>query len=476
MKRLDVTRAFDGVFLESIELADAEQVESALEKAQSLYELRQRWLTKAERIEILEKTSSLMRARVSELAACIVAEGGKPLRDARVEVERAIEGVRLAAQALFTQHGTEIPMGVSSASAGRWAVTYHEPRGVVVAISAFNHPLNLIVHQVAPAVAAGCPVIVKPSLSTPLSCRHFVEILREAGLPAGWCQMLVCDNELSERLVTDPRNAFLSFIGSANVGWKLRSVLPPGAACALEHGGLAPMIVDETADWLGAIDPLLKGCFYHAGQVCVSGQRLYLHESIYDEFIDRFVPAVEELRAGDPADPVVDVGPLISEREVARVDGAVTEAVNAGAEVLCGGKRITPTVYAPTVLAGVPSGSLILEREIFGPVVCVSKFARIEEAITSANSVPEFFQAAVFTRDLNRALSLSRELHGMAVMVNDHSAFRVDWMPFGGHRSSGLGVGGIGKSMREMSIERMVVFKTVGSESMGQDVEGFRND
>jgi acyl-CoA reductase-like NAD-dependent aldehyde dehydrogenase len=201
-----------------------------------------------------DDTAVLRRRRLPECpSAC-----GKPLKDARVEVARAIDGVRAAVRAIHAQHGREIPMGLDQASAGRFAVTYQEPRGVVVAISAFNHPLNLVVHQVAPA-AAGGPVIIKPSLSTPLACRRFVDLLIEAGLPPDACQMVVCDNDLAQRLVSDARNSFLTFIGSAKVGWKLRSALPPGARCALEHGGLAPMVVDETAELEAIGAPLVRG-------------------------------------------------------------------------------------------------------------------------------------------------------------------------------------------------------------------------
>jgi acyl-CoA reductase-like NAD-dependent aldehyde dehydrogenase len=349
-------------------------------------------------------------------------------------------------------------MGLNEASRNHIALTFLEPRGVAVAISAFNHPLNLVVHQVAPAVAAGCPVLIKPSLLTPLSCRHFVELLGEAGLPEGWCQMLICDNDVAERLVRDRRNAFLSFIGSAKVGWSLRALLPPGASCTLEHGGLAPMIVDETADWKKAMPSLVRGCFYHAGQVCVSGQRLFVHDSLYEDFVADFVESVRQIRAGDPNDPHVLVGPLISPREVERVETWVREAQEGGGRILCGGHRISERVFAPTVVENAPPNSTLVTREVFGPVVCIESYETLDRALQKANSVPEYFQASLFTRDLQRALSISRELNGMAVMVNECSAFRTDWMPFGGHRTSGLGVGGIGPMIKQLCVERMVVF------------------
>ena len=229
-------------------------------------------------------------------------------------------GVRNAAEELRNFAGREIPMGLTAASAGRWAFTTKEPIGVVAAISAFNHPLNLIVHQVAPAIAAGCPVIVKPAAATPLCCMEFVRLVREAGLAEPWCQtFLPSDNALAERLATDPRVAFLSFIGSARVGWYLHSKLAPGTRCALEHGGAAPAIVDRSADLDQVIEPMVKGGYYHAGQVCVSTQRIFVHADIQAEFVERFAARVGALRVGDPLSLETEVGPLIHPREADRV-------------------------------------------------------------------------------------------------------------------------------------------------------------
>jgi acyl-CoA reductase-like NAD-dependent aldehyde dehydrogenase len=253
--------------------------------------------------------------------------------------------------------------------------------------------------------------------------------------------------------------AFLTFIGSSKVGWMLRSKLAPGADCALEHGGVAPVIIDETADLDDAIPLLLKGGFYHAGQVCVSVQRIYVHTSIRREFTDRFVEGAKALVVGDPTSETTDVGPLIRTAEVDRVDEWVAEAKKHGAQVLCGGERLSKTTYAPTVLLNPPDDVRVSTKEVFGPVVCVYDYDDIEDAVRRANLEDAYFQAAIFTNRLDHALDLGRQLHGMAVMVNDHTAFRVDWMPFGGHRESGLKLGGIEYSMRDMTIERMIVFR-----------------
>ena len=243
------------------------------------------WLKPHERIAILRRLAALVEGRRDHLALQIAREGGKPLRDAVVEVNRAVDGIMNAADELRNFAGREIPMGLTAASNGRWAFTTKEPIGVVAAISAFNHPLNLIVHQVVPAIAIGCPVIVKPASTTPLSCIDFVALAHEAGLPEPWCQTFIpTGNDLAERLATDPRVAFLSFIGSARVGWSLRSKLAPGTRSALEHGGAAPAIVDRSADLDAIMDPLAKGGYYHAGQVCVSTQRIFVHADIRARF------------------------------------------------------------------------------------------------------------------------------------------------------------------------------------------------
>jgi acyl-CoA reductase-like NAD-dependent aldehyde dehydrogenase len=285
-----------------VETEGADALEAKLELAARSLRDRDQWLKPHERIEVLYRLASLMEPLRERFSRLIAQEGGKPLVDAGVEANRAIDGVRNAAEELRNFAGREIPMGLTAASTGRWAFTTREPIGVVVAISAFNHPLNLIVHQVAPAIATGCPVIVKPAPATPLCCQEFVRLVREAGLAEPWCQtFLPSDNALAERLATDPRVAFLSFIGSARVGWYLHSKLAPGARCALEHGGAAPAIVDRSADLDQVIEPIVKGGYYHAGQVCVSTQRIFVHADIQAKFVERFAARVGALRPPSPA-------------------------------------------------------------------------------------------------------------------------------------------------------------------------------
>ena len=453
-----VTAPYDGAPIAEVTLADAAAVERALANGYALHRDRDAWLPAWRRVEILQRTASLMAERAEMLALEAAREGGKPLVDSKVEVARAIDGVHLCAEELRSQHGQELPMGITPSSSSRLAFTRLEPIGLVVAVSAFNHPLNLIVHQVAPAVAAGCPCIIKPAGDTPLSCLRFVEILREAGLPDQWCQAVQPESRaLSEALATDSRVAFFSFIGSAAVGWGLRSKLAPGARCALEHGGVAPVIVAEDADVDRAVPLLAKGGFYHAGQVCVSVQRVFAHASIARSLAERLAEAAGRLRVGDPTDATTEVGPLIRPVEVDRVEGWVTEAVAAGAEAITGGRRISDTCYAPTLLYDPPADAKVSTQEVFGPVVCVYPFEDIDDALARANSLDVSFQAAVFTRSLDTTLRVYRRIDASAVMVNDHTAFRVDWMPFAGLRQSGHGIGGIPHTLHDMQIEKMLV-------------------
>ena len=453
-----VTAPFDGETLAEVGTAGPNHVERALAVAYRLYRDRSSWLPVSTRVEILQRTAEVMRSKQEELALGAAAEGGKPLIDSRVEVARAIEGVKLCIEHLRGDQGDVIPIAGTTSGAHRIAFTQKEPIGVVVAVSAFNHPLNLIVHQVAAGVAAGCPVIVKPSDDTPLSCFRFVALLREAGLPPEWCQAFVTDNlATAEQLVTDARVGFFSFIGSARVGWALRSKLAPGTRCALEHGGAAPVVVAADADLKQVIPSITKGGYYHAGQVCVSVQRVFAHQRLCSELVEQLRESAGELVIGDPRLDTTDVGPLIRHGEVERLREWVEEAVEAGAARILGGEPLSASTYPCTVLLNPPTDATISTQEVFGPVINVYSYADEGEAIQQANGLPFAFQAAVFTRDLDTALRCYQGLDASAVMINDHSAYRVDGMPFAGLRQSGLGVGGIPYTMDDMRIDKMAV-------------------
>lgn len=456
---IQVVRAFDRTPLAELATDDRTALENKLQTASRLFSDKRARLKPFQRIEILRRLAGLLESKRSHFAVQITCEGGKPLSDALVEVDRAIDGIRNAVEVLRSLGGREVPMGLTPASADRRAFTIVEPIGVVAAISAFNHPLNLIVHQVVPAIAVGCPVIVKPAPVTPLCCLDFVRLIHEAGLPPGWCQTFLPEtNELAEALATDKRIAFLSFIGSARVGWHLRSKLAPGTRCALEHGGAAPAIIDRTADLDRIIEPLAKGAYYHAGQVCVSTQRIYVHADLEKQFVERFAARVTALKVGDPESADTEVGPLIAPRECDRVCSWIDEAIASGGQLIGGGKA-SETTLRPAMLLNPAANAKVSTLEVFGPVTCIYPFTELESAITAANALPTAFQASVFTEDLRTALDTAEQLDAATVMINDHTAFRTDWMPFAGRRESGCGVGGIPWTMRDMTEEKMIVFR-----------------
>jgi acyl-CoA reductase-like NAD-dependent aldehyde dehydrogenase len=455
---LAVHAPWDGRLLDTLAVSSEAEVEAAFAQAQALFRDRRRWLPKIERVAILRRAAAIARGRREALALQVASESGKPLRDALIEIDRGIDGIELCVETLRAEAGHVIPMDLNATSQGRVAFTQMEPIGVVLGLAAFNHPFNLVIHQVAPAIAAGAPVIVKPSPKTPLSCRAVVEIFHEAGLPKAWAQMVLpFDLGVIGRMVSDPRVAFLSFIGSAAVGWKLRSMLAPGARCALEHGGVAPVIVAGDADLSQAIPRLGRAGFWHAGQACVSVQRIFCAREILGDLTAGLSAVADRMVIGDPTRPETEVGPIITHAEADRI-GAWVDA--SGAQVATGGRRLSPSTYANTVLVNPSPTADVSRREVFGPVVCLYPYDDIDTAIATANDLPFSFQAAVFSRNIDTAMHCFRHLDGTAVMVNEHPLFRVDWMPFAGARQSGLGVGGIPHSIRDMQTEKMMVWRS----------------
>lgn len=460
MKNIDVHSPFDNSIVGHAPFYDLDEVKNKINLAHETFSNKEKVLPKYKRIEILEKLVGILSSQKEELTKLCASEGGKPWADSKVEVERGINGVKITIEALNTLEGREVAMGHTVSSANRMAFTFKEPIGVVAAISAFNHPFNLAIHQIIPAIAVGCSVVIKPAIQTPLSAFRLCELLKEAGLPEGWATAVVCDREASEFLATSPKISFLTFIGSASVGWYLNSKVAPGTRVALEHGGVAPVIVEADTDIKELIPAIGKGGFYHAGQVCVSVQRVYVHSSIVDEVASKLTEYAKNLKVGNQLDETTEVGPLINNKEVDRIESWILEAKESGAEILTGGERISASCYEPTVILNPSDDTLVSQKEVFGPVVCIYSYEDIDEAIKRANALDFSFQAAIFTNNIDTAFKVVGELNATAVMVNDHTAFRVDWMPFGGAKKSGLGMGGIHHSMKEMTTEKMMVFKS----------------
>ncbi len=454
---LKVTSPYDGSLLRELPWTSESEIEEAVARG---YSARHKVLAKHQRIAILESLAQRLSMNLEDFARLIAQEGGKPIRDARVEAERAVQGVKAALAALYQWHGREIPMGLSASSTQRIAFTRREPLGLGLAISAFNHPLNLLVHQIIPGLAVGCPFLLKPSLKTPLTAIKFIETLRECGLPPDFCQLLLIPDSATARLVSDSRLSLISFIGSASVGWQIRSKVPRGAHCLLEHGGTAPAIIASDAKWEQHLPGLIRGSFYHAGQVCVSVQNIFVHASLWEAFCGAFVKAACTLHTGDPLDPTTDIGPMIHPQERARIQAWTAEAIQAGANSLLAAESSGYGCLSPTVLSSVPSQCAYFRDELFGPAVGLYPYQQESELVALLNQSRFAFQTSLFTQDIDRALSLSEKLEASTILINEHTAFRSDWMPFGGYKDSGLGLGGILESFREYSREKLLIIRS----------------
>ncbi len=453
MSGLEVFSPFTGKIVGKIKTSHWEEIDAWLN-------LKREAIPPFERIEILERLYSLMETKRADYIDTAIAEGGKPRQDTEVEFARALDGIKIAISTLRNFSGQQIPMGLTKASLNRLAFTTREPSGIVFAISAFNHPINLIIHQVIPALAVGCPVLVRPASKTPLSCFKLIDHLYQVGLPDSFAKAIACDYVTTERVVADRRLGFFSFIGSSTVGWKLRKLLAPGVNSAFEHGGAAPVIVASDADLEKSVSAIVKGGFYHAGQVCVSVQRVFVDERIVSDFNGSLVGQVKKLVVGDPTDSKTDVGPLIGKNEISRIKDFINDAVKFGGEILTDNAELPGNCMTPIVIFNPGEKALISQKEIFGPVVAVYSFNDIDLAIKSANETEYVFQSSIMTKNLETALMAYRKLKATTVLVNDHTAFRTDWMPFSGRSESGQGVGGIPFSMREMSFEKQIIIKS----------------
>ena len=409
------------------------------------------------RAEVLDRTGDLIAERQEEIARTICDEAGKPIKTARVEAERAVSTFRAAAAEARTLAGDVVPMDASPAGVGKVAYTTRLPIGVVGAISPFNFPFNLVAHKVAPALAAGCAVVLKPASATPLSALLLAELEAEAGLPPGWLNVLVGSaSEIGDVLVEDDRVRLISFTGSAEVGWALRE-RAARKKVLLELGNATPVIVEADADVADAAAKAAANAFSFAGQSCISIQRVYVARAAYDDFLASFLPKVEALRTGDPADDSTDVGPVIDEGAKERILAWIEEAKAAGAAVLAGGSANADGLIEPTVLADVTPEMKVSCLEVFGPVCTVTPYDAVEEAFELANGTEYGLQAGIFTGSVATAMAAGSALEFGGVLVNEAPTFRADQMPYGGVKASGNTKEGPHYSVREMTEERLVV-------------------
>jgi acyl-CoA reductase-like NAD-dependent aldehyde dehydrogenase len=408
------------------------------------------------RAEILVKVVAGIARRHDEIARQISDEAGKPLKAARVEASRAMSTYTFAAVEARKLAGEMVPMDAAQAGEGKLAFTLRRPIGVVGAISPFNFPLNLVAHKLAPALAAGCPVVLKPATQTPLSALLLAELEDEAGLPPGWLSVVVGPSaEIGDVLVEDERVKAITFTGSGAVGWGL-AARAARKKVNLELGNATPVIVTADADIEAAATAMAAHAFSFAGQSCISVQRLYVERPAYDRFVEAFVPKVEALKIGDPADEETDVGPVIDEDARERILEWIAEARDGGAEILAGGEE-RDGLIAPTVLAGASPELKVSCEEVFGPVVTVNAFDSLDEAIELANSTRYGLQAGVFTSRLDTAMRAGQELEFGGVIVNEAPTFRTDQMPYGGVKDSGNTREGPAYAVRELTEERLVV-------------------
>jgi acyl-CoA reductase-like NAD-dependent aldehyde dehydrogenase len=449
---LDVRSPYSGDVVGRVARGGRPEAERALDAAAAALE---RPLPAHARAKILARVADELARRHDEAARLICAEAGKPMKAARVEAQRAVSTYTFAAVEARKLAGDVVPMDASPAGEGKLAFTVRHPIGVVGAISPFNFPLNLVAHKIAPALAAGCPVVLKPASQTPLSALFLAELAEEAGLPAGWLNVVVGPaSEIGDALVEDDRVKLLTFTGSGDVGWGL-AARAPRKRVKLELGNATPAIVCCDAPWWTA-ERLAANAFSVAGQSCISVQRLFVMDDGWDEFLAAFVPKVQALRLGDPADEETDVGPLISPVERDRVLDWIGESKG---EVLVGGTGTNEGLVRPTVIVDPAPDDLVQCEEVFGPVVTVTRTSSLDEAIELANSTRYGLQAAIFTGAIHPALEAAARLEFGSVIVNEAPTFRADQMPYGGVKASGNTKEGPAWAVREMTEERLVVLQ-----------------
>lgn len=455
---LEVCSPFDGHTVGRVPAAGTAEVDSAMAAAARCHAGGAP--PAHERARVLERAADALEGRTAEFAARISAEAAKPISAARTEAQRAVDTLRAAAVAARTLTGEQVPLGASPAGAAHLGFTTRVPVGVVAAVAPFNFPLNLVAHKVAPAIAAGCPVVCKPAPQTPLSALALAEVLEaDGGLEPGWVNVVTCTDDIAETLVAHPAVAMVSFTGSTRVGWHLRALLPR-IPVGLELGNNTPVIVEPGVDLASVAARVAAGAFGFSGQSCVSIQRVYAAEAIAAEFTDALVAATRELVAGDPADEATTVSALITPEDTERVRDLVGDAVAAGATCATGGEVLdlgAHGVLEPTVLTTDDDDLAVCRTEVFGPVVTVASHATLDEAITRANDTTFGLQAGIFTPDLDAALAAATRLDFGGVTINEVPTWRADPMPYGGVRDSGNTREGPAWAVREMTTERLVV-------------------
>ncbi len=454
---LEVTDKFTGKVATKVALADAKVIDKAIAAAVKAAEPMAE-LKAYQRQAVLAHCANRFQERADELADALCIEAGKPIKDSKGEVSRLIDTFRIAAEESVRIYGEVMPMDISARAADYRGYWKRVPVGPCSFISPFNFPLNLAAHKVAPALAVGCPFILKPASLTPLGALIIGEVLAETDLPKGAFSILPCRRDGADLFTTDERLKLLSFTGSPEVGWDLKAKAGKKKV-VLELGGNAACIVDEDADVDDAVARIIVGAFYQSGQSCIGVQRILVHESLYDGFKRKLVAATKKLKAGDPKDPSTFIGPMISEKEAERLHGWILEAKRKGAKVLCGGKREGAMLEA-TLMEGADRKMDVCCKEAFGPVAVLSPFKSFDKALKEVNDSVFGLQAGIFTRDLYKAQKAWDKLEVGGVVIGDVPSWRVDHMPYGGVKDSGLGREGIRWAIEDMTEVRLMVVRT----------------
>lgn len=451
--RIDIKSPFDGRTAAQVHFAARGQMEDAIEAAERAFGKTRR-LSSDERFRILEKISREIDRRSEDLALSITLASGKPLKSSRIEVARAVNTFRVAAEESRRLGGEIIPLDLSPQTRGRWGLIRRFPLGVIAGITPFNFPLNLVAHKVAPALAAGNSFIARPASQVSPTLMILAEIIRETDYPAGGFNAVPCGYAAAEALVENPLVKMITFTGSPEIGWGLKQRAYKKVV-TLELGGNAAVVIEPDTNLEFAVPRCVMGAFAYSGQVCISIQRILLHEEIYDRFMAEFIPRVKALRMGDPLDPETDIGPMINLAAAEQTEEWIGEAVENGATLACGGRR-SGSMVPPTVLENVRPDLRISWLEAFAPVVVISRYRDFEQALQGVNHSIYGLQAGVFTRDLHKAFRAFEELEVGGVIVNDVPTFRIDHMPYGGVKESGFGREGLRYAIEEMTEMRLM--------------------
>lgn len=457
-ERLSVRNPYNGEEVGSTFFASDQDLEDAIVAAQRAFQ-QTRKLQTFERAQILQKLADGLAERQEEIARLMTRESGKPIRDSHTEAARGVFTLQTAVEEAKRINGEVIPLDLMASSAGRFGITRRFPIGPIAGISPFNFPLNLALHKLAPAIASGNTLVLKPPTHDPLTMLTVAEIVDQAGLPKGAVSIMPMNREVGDRLVTDPRFRLLSFTGSPAVGWDMKARAGKKKV-VLELGGNAGVVVDENANLPLAVSRVRVGAFSYAGQVCISVQRVYVHRARYDEFLDRLVAEVKQMKLGDPTDESTDLGPMIDDKAAQRTQDWVATAVSEGARILTGGKA-DGRFFQPTVLVDAARTSFVCSREAFAPLVNVFPFDEFEEALSQVNDSAFGLQAGVFTSSLEHALRTFEVLEVGGVIVNDIPTYRIDHMPYGGVKDSGLSREGLRYAIEDMTEPRLMVINRV---------------